>query len=230
MSHEDDLCRQLTSFTLCRARRVITRAVYRPKGIFASGKAQRSIQWESQLERDLVVQLEFQHDVLRYREQPATLGLEVEGKARRYTPDFAVERPWGVDIIEVKPADIAARPEWQALFQAAAERIGGLGLRYQILTEREIRVEPRLSNIRLLLRYSQNTLDPHHQNAALGFLTDGPLALGAVKDRLRPLGADAAVPLTLLCRRWLITDLDQPIGDDSLLRLNRETAYGGLQD
>ena len=56
-----------------RARRVITRSPTRTVGRFPSLKCGRTIHWESQLERDFVLRLEFDEGVVSYREQPETI-------------------------------------------------------------------------------------------------------------------------------------------------------------
>lgn len=136
-----------------RARQVITRSPTRTVGRFPSLKAARTIHWESQLERDFVYLLELDPVVLSYREQPETVALQVDGIARRYTPDFLVRTAAAWLVYEVKPADKAAESDTAALMAAAAEHYAGRGMRHQVVTESEIRVRPYLDNLMLLLRY-----------------------------------------------------------------------------
>lgn len=203
-----------------RARRVITRSVHRIKGRFPSLKMGRSVHWESQLERDLIYLLEFDPEVQAYREQPTTLSLMVEGKPRRYTPDFLVQKPHGLYVVEVKPAEKARQPEYIALFAAAAESLRSLASSFQILTETEIRVQPRLDNIRLLLRYQRMDVPEAAWTAIAASLADGPKPAGTICGEL--VGVDMAMIATLICRHRLHADLDTPFGVDSQVHLKTE--------
>lgn len=75
-------------------------------GKFYSLKNEKSIYFESKLERDFFLTLEFNKDVLSYEEQPVRLSYTRNGKTYPYTPDCLVHyasRP--SCIIEVKYSD-----------------------------------------------------------------------------------------------------------------------------
>ena len=59
-------------------------------GYFSSYKNQQHIAYESVLERDFYMLLEFDKDVLSYHEQPFRIYYELLGKQTRYTPDALV--------------------------------------------------------------------------------------------------------------------------------------------
>ena len=188
-----------------RARKVITRSIRRVMGRFWSEKSDRTIRWESQLERDLVYLLEFSPSVLRYREQPETVLLSVGGVPRRYTPDFMVEMAAERVIIEVKPEKHAASPENAALFACAAEAFAKAGYRYQVLTEREIRVQPRLSTIALLLRYRRCPVSAAERAMVVQALPDAP-TFGALLAATASSGITRGTVLTLLSHHILIEE------------------------
>lgn len=52
--------------------------------------------YESSLERDWLIALDFDWRVARIQEQPYTLAYVFDGKARRYTPDILAEFDDGV--------------------------------------------------------------------------------------------------------------------------------------
>ena len=57
-------------------------------GYFASYKNKIQIAFESVLERDFYMLLEFDENVISYAEQPITINYEYkDGSKRRYTPD-----------------------------------------------------------------------------------------------------------------------------------------------
>lgn len=75
-------------------------------GKLFSLKNQKSIYFESKLERDFFLTLEFDRDVISYEEQPVRLSYERNGKTYPYTPDCLVHyinKP--SRIVEVKYSD-----------------------------------------------------------------------------------------------------------------------------
>lgn len=204
-----------------RARKVITRSPTRTVGRFPSLKAARSIHWESQLERDFVYLLEFDPAVLDYREQPETIRLTIDGKPRRYTPDFLVRTASLMVVYEVKPADKAAHPDMVALFASAAEHYAGRGMRYQVVTEADIRIRPYIDNVALLLRYRSHPVDADVEARILDRLAFEPTSLGELITELAP-HADMAEVLALLANRRLSADLARRLDRDAVIRLPGE--------
>lgn len=61
-------------------------------GYFASYKNKTQIAFESVLERDFYMLLEFDKDVISYEEQPITINYKYkDGSKRKYTPDCLVK-------------------------------------------------------------------------------------------------------------------------------------------
>jgi hypothetical protein len=202
-----------------RAREVIHRGPRRTVGRFASVKMGRMVHWESQLERDLIYQLEFDRRVLVYQEQPLSVKLRVDGRPRKYTPDLLIRRADSYDIIEVKPADTAGKPEWQALFGAAREHFAGLGANFCVVTDAEIRVQPRLANIVMLLRHQRTTVDGSVRNAVIHWLRNGAIPLAIIEAELSALNAGIREIWALACAGDIQLGLDSVIGLDSLISL-----------
>ncbi|AYJ79351.1 TnsA endonuclease N-terminal domain-containing protein [Aliarcobacter cryaerophilus] len=73
-------------------------------GYFASYKNKKQIAFESVLERDFYMLLEFDENVISYAEQPITINYEYkDGSKRKYTPDCLVAYKDGTDrYYEVK--------------------------------------------------------------------------------------------------------------------------------
>jgi hypothetical protein len=124
-------------------------------------KSVGSAQYESTLERDFIVLLDFSRDVRTYEVQPVSVDwFDENGKVHHYTPDMLVtfhpgrsdgSKPW---LCEVKYRDDLARnwKEYRPKFKAAFRYASKHGWRYRIVTEREIRT-PRFENARFLTRY-----------------------------------------------------------------------------
>jgi len=155
-------------------------------GRFASAKNPNSIGFESTLEKDFFLLLEFDRRVESFEEQPVTIAYcGLEGRVCHYTPDVLVryrtalagEPDWRPVLYEVKYRNdlrehgVEYRPKFKAARGYARDR----GWRFRVVTEREIRT-PRLSNIRFLLRYRRMRVDDQDRDALLATLRQqGPL-------------------------------------------------------
>src|ERR1700759_431623 len=121
------------------------------------------VMWESKLERDFLYLLEFDPSVISYREQPMRLLYNFDGKLRRYTPDFLVERKHKKQIIEVKPKDKVFKGNNEQRFRIISRIFLSLGYEFKIVTDTHIRTQPRLYNIKLLWKYARTIIYPQQQ-------------------------------------------------------------------
>jgi hypothetical protein len=145
---------QLASGTPARRPGIRTRGV---SGWVALGE-RASTYFESSLERDWLIQLDFDPEVLELRSQPFSLQHEIGGRKRPYTPDvlatFNKEGRLETVVYEVKQhAELKA--DWALLrprFKAAVKYCRSRGWRFKIVTEKHIRT-PLLTNAQLLRRY-----------------------------------------------------------------------------
>ena len=73
-------------------------------GYFSSYKNKRQINFESKLEHDFYLLLEFDKTVKSYQEQPFKVYYTYQDKKRRYTPDTLVNYVDGIQkVFEIKP-------------------------------------------------------------------------------------------------------------------------------
>jgi len=88
-----------------------------------------------------------------WQEQPFVLEYHYEGKKHRYTPDLLVV--WGthLEVVEVKEDAHAELPENQERFALIRELLGEHGYHFRLWKKSEICREPRLTNVKLVLRY-----------------------------------------------------------------------------
>lgn len=130
-------------------RKVVRRSGKNFRGYFPSRRLGRLVGWESLHERDAIRLVEYDPTVASYEEQPSEeIYYEVSGKARRYYPDLRVHyRNGRVVDIEVKPRQKLEDPRIEAKFKRIQKRYKELGRRFEIWTEREIRAEPRFSEV-----------------------------------------------------------------------------------
>ena len=144
-------------------------------GKLASGKNRRLVGFESMLEKDFYLLLEFDPEVASYEEQPVTLSYGAAiGRQYRYTPDVLVhyQPATGVSsaLCEVKyRSDLREHwTDYKAKFKAARRYARLRDWCFRLITEREVRT-PRLDNARFLRHYRDQAVDV--QDQALVFST-----------------------------------------------------------
>lgn len=149
--------------------RTVPRSYRNVTGFFPSEKSIGPDCFESPLERDCLVLLEFHPDVLEYEVQPVRIPWkDRSGKSRSYTLDIRVTyRPeaqcaWRgrTLIIEVKTAEELAK-KWKELvpkFRAAWRHCQEHGWIFKIVTDRAIRTHA-FKNAKFLLPFRRH--EPH---------------------------------------------------------------------
>jgi len=198
-------------------------------GLLPSRKNGGMVPFESALERDFAMLLEFDPEVVAYEAQPVKLEYAgPDGRARVGYPDFLVkyEAQSGVwmELCDIKyRAELFEKwPQLKPRFKAA-RRIAALsGQRYRIRTEVEIRV-PRLENAKFLLPYMRCEPDPNHARVLTHALSS--IRVSSPRELLKACSDDemqqAIVIPTLWClvgRRLIETDLDAPLSMQSSIR------------
>lgn len=205
-------------------------------GMTPSLKAGRPVWWESLLERDFILLLEIDHDVVNYTEQPFRVRYPFEGRARRYTPDFLVERKNKWQVVEVKWKKKASTEEFR-LFRLSAEPailnkartlIGpddGRACEFVVATEAEIRVQPLLENVKILRGYARTPFLPGQVVLCRRFLRENEGAsiadlVAALSDK----GVTLPVAYSLIYHGTLAVDFNLPLDARSVVRSADDTA------
>ena len=202
-------------------------------GLVPNSRTQAMTAFESTLERDFLLLLDFDPDVAFYEEQPLTITYYDEtGRRRTYTPDVLVRyRTACVEVgrskahlCEVKYRD-DLRQHWtdyRPKFRAAQRYARQQGWRFRVVTERHVRT-PSLANVKFLGPYRMMHVDDAHQAQLLRALRgegDGsgkslaPLSADRWRQAQllptlwqliarRQVGADFAQPLTMRSQIWL---------------------------
>lgn len=140
------------------ARKITNRGSKKNTGFFPSVKNERLVAFESLIELDYFYLLEFDDDVIGYKEQPLTLFYPYLNKTHKYTPDIAVERQNSKILVEVKPLTeyLASQddPETSVKYNAAANYCKYNGYTdFIIVTDKDIRDGILLKNIKYLFSY-----------------------------------------------------------------------------
>ncbi|MGO1073833.1 TnsA endonuclease N-terminal domain-containing protein [Lysobacter sp. CA199] len=180
-----------------------------------------AVVFESSLERDWLMALDFDPSVRTIQVQPFSLHYQIEGFTRRYTPDVRADYDYpsgsATVVYEIKPWEELSInwARYRPRFKAAVRYCRGRGWRFKILTEHQIRTA-LLDNARFLRRYrSMPEQELYGQQLlytmrALGKTTPQALlaaAYWAEETRM------AALPMLwkLIATRRLLTDLHVPL-------------------
>lgn len=181
-------------------------------GKFPSSKTGKTVWWESQLERDMIYLLEFDKNVLSYREQPLRIKYISGGRWHKYTPDFLVFLRGEKQIVEVKYELDAAKPENVRLFNAVTPVCREDGYSFVVRTETYIRQQPYLDNIKLLTRYSRVPTAPRHVILCYEVVQRGDCScLGDAITFFEKYRVTREVVYALIYHGKLLVDLTRPL-------------------
>ena len=130
-------------------------------GSFMSAKMAAPVEWESQIERDFYYYLEFDDDVQAYAAQPIRYRYTLNHKYHYHYPDVEIYR-YSTNqqkFVEIKPHHVTQKIEFQEKTAAIEAQMLIDGHDYSVVTDAQIRVEPTLSNLKLLYRYILHEYD-----------------------------------------------------------------------
>lgn len=189
-------------------------------GKFPSVKMDRVAWYESLLERDFMYRLDHDVQVKRWGEQPLKIRFVLDGKVHYYTPDFEVHRESKKQIIEVKPQHKVDSGEWDVLFGIASSLCEREGYEFVVVTDKMIRTQPELDNVKKLWKYARTPLRPQHQILCKNFFYRNQLAeinLGELLSYFQAERIPAEVAYALIFFGALNIDMTQPINSNSLI-------------
>ncbi len=194
-------------------------------GSFPSLKNGHSVPYESTIERDLLFFLEYDLNVLRYTMQPLVIsGTDAEGKPQQYTPDVLIEQTSGKVLVECKPSSLV--DEIRAKRQIALGQQWATANDYEfvVITDSDLRTGSRLGNLKLLWRYARLNVPHAVIERCLSILQHHPQGLSWIQILGQLDGYAPALTLSpslfhLLFRHVLRTDLNRPLGSESIITL-----------
>lgn len=150
------------------------------RGYYPSQKAGRSVAFESRLERDHLLLLDADPQVLTFDEQPVTIHFAGRTRARTYTPDARViYRAAPTTLVEVKyTEDLASlAPEVRAsvaeAHDAARAWCAARGWRFELRTDREI-LGPALDRAHALRAFARAPVGVVTPDAVAAFVAAHP--------------------------------------------------------
>ncbi len=181
-------------------------------GKVPSLKVGKPVWFESQLEEDYIHHLEIDSNVISYWEQPFKIRYMLKSRIHIYTPDFLVERLRGKQVVEVKMRADAEKEENIALFNRIRPICQKEGYEFAVVTDDQIRMQPRLDNIKLLFRYSRTHLSSTHQIHAYAFFARSKEStLAEMIEFFASKGVASKVVYALIYWGVLWIDLSKPI-------------------
>lgn len=122
---------------------------------FASTKINKTIMCESTIEFDACFHHEYNNDIESFESQPKGFFYEFEGCKRPYTPDCLIKYTDNTfQYQEYKPLNKTLGQTFKAEFLEKQKASTALGIELILVTNKQIRVEPVLNNLKLLHRYS----------------------------------------------------------------------------
>jgi len=180
--------------------------------------------YESSLERDFMMLLEFDHLVDLYTPQPITIKYQMSnGQHRQYTPDGLIEYRSDIHVHDCRPVLVEVKYredfignayEWLPKFRAARQYAKAQGWLFEIVTEDRIRT-PFFKNLQFLIQY-KNTFNAEVELWILDVLkekqTTSPLSLinSMYKDKWNQATLTPFL-WSLIARREIGCDLSEPI-------------------
>lgn len=122
---------------------------------FASTKVNETIMCESSLEFDACFHHEYNDCIVSYGSQPEGFYYHFDGKSLPYTPDTIVHYIDKYSCFhEYKPFSKISNSLFRSKFLAKKEAACKLGIDLILVTDKQIRINPILNNLKLLHRYS----------------------------------------------------------------------------
>jgi hypothetical protein len=196
-------------------------------GKFFSVKTGLVAWYESLLERDEMYLLDFDPLVTFWREQPFRIRYVLNGKTHFYTPDLEVHRPAGKQIVEVKSQELVDSGKFDSLFRVATSTSQDEGYEFVVVTDRLIRQQPRLDNIKKLWKYARTLILPRHQRLCWQFFQGKAfeeVELGGLIAFFKSKGVGAQVVYSMLFWGILAFDLNQPLNQLTPVKLTGDAA------
>jgi hypothetical protein len=164
-------------------------------GRWFSTTAGRFLEYESLLERDWMLLMDFDREVEWICEQPLHLHCRMDGRAARHVPDLLVWRKGVPELCDVKSEERLDDPVFVAQVRATEVACAEAGFGYRVLSEPDRQL---LVNVRWLAGFRERPADPDGERSrmvsalAVGSCTIGGLLAG-VRGGAGAAGVDAHV-------------------------------------
>jgi hypothetical protein len=182
-------------------------------GRWFSTTAGRFLEYESLLERDWMLLMDFDREVESICEQPLHLHYVKDGRSARHVPDLLVWRAGEPELCDVKSEERVADPVFLAQVRAMELACAEAGFGYRVLSEPDRQL---LVNVRWLAGFRERPADPDGERSRMvSVLAVGPRTIGEVLSGAREPALARPVLMHMLWVGDAFVDLLEPIGEDS---------------
>lgn len=201
-------------------------------GNFASTKNRCLVGFESLLEKDYMIHLEFDHSVERFEGQPVRIPVSRKRGAKTYyVPDLLIHYHQGTRRKKPVLAEIKSRKDleknkekYAPKFLAAKKYAADQGWQFQVVDDKQIRTT-RLQNLKFLREYHLIQPDVEGVHRVLGTVKDAGnwITLDDLLSSLCREDNDRLVTLPviwhLIAKGRIMADMDKPFSVSTALSL-----------
>ncbi len=162
-------------------------------GRWFSTTAGRFLEYESLLERDWMLLMDFDREVEWICEQPLRLRYVKDGRPASHVPDLLVWRRGVPELCDVKSEERVDDPTFRAQVEATGVACAEAGIGYRVLSEPDRQL---LANVRWLAGFRERPPDPDGERARMlamaggGVVHDRGAAVRRARADARPAGVD----------------------------------------
>ena len=182
-------------------------------GRWFSTTSGRFLEYESLLERDWMLLMDFDREVEWICEQPLRLRYRVDDRPASHVPDLLAWRAGTPEVCDVKSEQRLGDPVFVSQVEATGRACAEAGIGYRVLSEPDRQL---LASVRWLAGFREPPADPDGERARIllelagGGSTVSELLAGAVEPALaRP------VLMHLLWAGEVMVDVTEPICEES---------------
>ena len=212
-----------------------------------SFRKQRTIWFESTLERDFLLKQDYDPLVIDVVAQPIRIPYVTRfGNESTYTPDFLVQYVGASDspdqvscvplLVEIKPRKkiiqnwSQLKPKFVAAKKFAAER----KWKFKIIDESRL-YDQYWKNLLVLKKFKRSVVDENTKNIlltilkAVGVTTFNELLLSSSFDKQNRKMIEVNIWI-LIAKKVLACDLNNPLSSDTLIWINQDFSIGEIND
>ncbi|MHB1568153.1 MAG: TnsA-like heteromeric transposase endonuclease subunit [Solirubrobacteraceae bacterium] len=182
----------------------------------------RFLEYESLLERDWMLLLDFDREVEWICEQPLRLRYVSDGRRVSHVPDLLVWRLGAPEVCDVKSDERLDDPTFRAQVEATGLACAEAGIGYRVLSEPD---QQLLANVRWLTGFRERPPDPDGERARmLARLATGSCTIAELVAVAREPMLARPVLMNLLWAGDALVDVSAPVGEDSVVRARLRVA------
>jgi hypothetical protein len=202
-------------------RKITNRGFRKIIGNFNSKKTGRDMPFEFRLEEDALILLDYFDYVKDFNSQCVIMKYHENGVENICYPDLFVKYDFWDAIVEIKASDKVYL--FENRFRLQSEICKAKGFKFEVLTENEIRIEPRLSNIKTLNRFAGVMIGQDNLTIARELLSSNKkLPLGHLEVVASEHGIELIHLYSMIYHGFLQIDLMEPLSLNSMVRLPPE--------